>query len=248
MVLAHIILIVRVQLWNLTHLLVTPGKSGDLAYLSCEKRKFFETIGMEFGVPGFGKTGITASYMETKVTTLFLFKLILAVVHLGVLLRWFSPDMPTKGVDASIRSEVWPSLLGFYELNTCKEERDKLRTQGRKKYEKLHKQCRKLVGESSSNGESQSDSLTQGMESAKSEEVLLALSVLQAAQETGALKEAKDKLKKQLEELAWRLQLDKRLRVIYSIMLKYYDFCWKSFNVICPTCRLIWKKQKHKRH
>ena len=34
--------------------------SGDLAYLSCEKRKFFETIGMEFGVPRFGKTGITA--------------------------------------------------------------------------------------------------------------------------------------------------------------------------------------------
>ncbi|CAI9277175.1 unnamed protein product [Lactuca saligna] len=25
---------------------------GDLAYLSCEKRKFFETIGMEFGVRG----------------------------------------------------------------------------------------------------------------------------------------------------------------------------------------------------
>ncbi|CAI9259971.1 unnamed protein product [Lactuca saligna] len=35
---------------------------GDLAYLSCEKRKFFETIGMEFGVPRFGKTGITAAF------------------------------------------------------------------------------------------------------------------------------------------------------------------------------------------
>ena len=33
---------------------------GDLAYLSCDKRKFFEIIGMEFGVPRFGKTGITA--------------------------------------------------------------------------------------------------------------------------------------------------------------------------------------------
>ncbi|KAI3517097.1 hypothetical protein L1887_16304 [Cichorium endivia] len=33
-----------------------------------------------------------------------------------------------------------------------------------------------------------------------------------AAQETGALKEAKDKLEKQLEELTWRLQLEKRLR------------------------------------
>ncbi|KAD3640912.1 hypothetical protein E3N88_30135 [Mikania micrantha] len=35
--------------------------SGDLAYLSCETRKFFQTIENEFGVPGFGKTGITAS-------------------------------------------------------------------------------------------------------------------------------------------------------------------------------------------
>ncbi|XP_052169866.1 myosin-11-like isoform X2 [Diospyros lotus] len=34
-----------------------------------------------------------------------------------------------------------------------------------------------------------------------------------AARETGALKEAKDKLEKQVEELTWRLQLEKRLRV-----------------------------------
>ncbi|CAK9140657.1 unnamed protein product [Ilex paraguariensis] len=34
----------------------------------------------------------------------------------------------------------------------------------------------------------------------------------QAARETGALKEAKDKLEKQVEELTWRLQLEKRLR------------------------------------
>lgn len=35
--------------------------SGDLAYLSCETRKFFRTIEKEFGVPDFGKMGITAS-------------------------------------------------------------------------------------------------------------------------------------------------------------------------------------------
>ncbi|KVI07409.1 Dil domain-containing protein [Cynara cardunculus var. scolymus] len=40
----------------------------------------------------------------------------------------------------------------------------------------------------------------------------LQLTSLQAARETGALKEAKDKLEKQLEELTWRLQLEKRLR------------------------------------
>ncbi|KAL9241574.1 hypothetical protein vseg_015672 [Gypsophila vaccaria] len=35
--------------------------SGDLAYLSCEARKFFQAIEKEFGVPGFGKMSITAS-------------------------------------------------------------------------------------------------------------------------------------------------------------------------------------------
>lgn len=35
--------------------------SGDLAYLSCEARKFFCSIEKEFGVPGFGKLTITAS-------------------------------------------------------------------------------------------------------------------------------------------------------------------------------------------
>lgn len=35
--------------------------SGDLAYLSCEVRKFFCAIEKEFGIPGFGKTSITAS-------------------------------------------------------------------------------------------------------------------------------------------------------------------------------------------
>ncbi|XP_038901526.1 nicotinate phosphoribosyltransferase 2-like [Benincasa hispida] len=35
--------------------------SGDLAYLSCEARKFFVAIEKEFGVPGFGKINISAS-------------------------------------------------------------------------------------------------------------------------------------------------------------------------------------------
>lgn len=36
----------------------------------------------------------------------------------------------------------------------------------------------------------------------------------QASRETGALKEAKDKLEKKVEDLTWRLQFEKRLRVI----------------------------------
>lgn len=46
--------------------------------------------------------------------------------------------------------------------------------------------------------------------------ILISIShFLQAARETGALKEAKDKLEKRAEELTWRLQLEKRLRVIF---------------------------------
>lgn len=35
--------------------------SGDLAYLSCEARKFFRASEKEFGVTDFGKMNITAS-------------------------------------------------------------------------------------------------------------------------------------------------------------------------------------------
>ncbi|KAH9659155.1 Myosin-11 [Citrus sinensis] len=43
--------------------------------------------------------------------------------------------------------------------------------------------------------------------------VIMAISIfLQAARETGALKEAKDKLQKTVEDLTWRIQLEKRLR------------------------------------
>ncbi|KAK1257290.1 hypothetical protein QJS04_geneDACA024565 [Acorus gramineus] len=40
-----------------------------------------------------------------------------------------------------------------------------------------------------------------------------AATIIEAARETGALKEAKDKLEKRVEELTWRLQLEKRLRM-----------------------------------
>lgn len=40
---------------------------------------------------------------------------------------------------------------------------------------------------------------------------------MQAARETGALKEAKDKLEKRVEELTWRLEFEKHLRVLYSL-------------------------------
>lgn len=45
---------------------------------------------------------------------------------------------------------------------------------------------------------------------------------MQAARETGALKEAKDKLEKKVEELTWRLQFEKRLRVSFSYSLQSF--------------------------
>jgi hypothetical protein len=44
---------------------------------------------------------------------------------------------------------------------------------------------------------------------------------LQAAKETGALQAAKSKLEKEVEELTWRLQLEKRMRVGMFVCLEF---------------------------
>ncbi|XP_022733680.1 small G protein signaling modulator 2-like isoform X2 [Durio zibethinus] len=49
------------------------------------------------------------------------------------------------GVDPSIRAEVWPFLLEVYDFNSSKEGRDSIRTQKRKEYESLRKQCRQIL-------------------------------------------------------------------------------------------------------
>lgn len=64
----------------------------------------------------------------------------------------------------------------------------------------------------------------------------------QAARETGALKEAKDKLEKQVEEITWRLQLEKRLRVII-ICCEGQLFLLAS----CSQMSLFSKKEKRKK-
>ncbi|VVA11358.1 PREDICTED: GTPase-activating [Prunus dulcis] len=80
------------------------------------------------------------------------------------------------GVDPSIRAEVWPFLLGVYDLNSSKEERDLVRSQKRKEYEKLRRQCRRVIkriNESSKlNGDS--CSFTQDTDSPSSEDVVSA--------------------------------------------------------------------------
>ncbi|XP_022878509.1 small G protein signaling modulator 2-like isoform X2 [Olea europaea var. sylvestris] len=49
------------------------------------------------------------------------------------------------GVDPSIRAEVWPFLLGVYDLSSSKRERDAIRTEKRKEYEKLRRLCHQLL-------------------------------------------------------------------------------------------------------
>ncbi|KAA0042529.1 hypothetical protein IC582_022626 [Cucumis melo] len=57
----------------------------------------------------------------------------------------FLKKVRSGGVDPSIRAEVWPFLLGVYDLKSSKKERDIIKTQKRKEYEKLRKQCRRLI-------------------------------------------------------------------------------------------------------
>lgn len=57
----------------------------------------------------------------------------------------------------------------------------------------------------------------------------------QAARDTGALREAKDKLEKRVEELTWRLQLEKRQRVssfIYTGLISS-SFVYTFIDNLC---------------
>ncbi|XP_038688400.1 GTPase-activating protein gyp7-like [Tripterygium wilfordii] len=49
------------------------------------------------------------------------------------------------GVDPSIRAEVWPFLLGVYDLNSSKVERYSIRMKRRKEYEDWRKRCRHIL-------------------------------------------------------------------------------------------------------
>ncbi|XP_031390976.1 small G protein signaling modulator 1-like isoform X2 [Punica granatum] len=49
------------------------------------------------------------------------------------------------GVDPTIRAEVWPFLLGVYDVNSSTEERESIRSQNRKEYDNLRKRCRQII-------------------------------------------------------------------------------------------------------
>ncbi|KAI9114121.1 hypothetical protein K1719_014771 [Acacia pycnantha] len=57
----------------------------------------------------------------------------------------FLKRVRSGGVDPTIRAEVWPFLLGVYDLDSTKEERDVITSQNRKEYEKIRRQCQKFL-------------------------------------------------------------------------------------------------------
>ncbi|XP_038684454.1 GTPase-activating protein gyp7-like isoform X2 [Tripterygium wilfordii] len=96
----------------------------------------------------------------------------------------FLKKVRSGGVDPSIRAEVWPFLLGVYDLSSTKQEREVVKTRKRKEYENLRRQCRRLlkhgsesfklneIGETSFKGESRS--ISQDTDSCSSEDVVSA--------------------------------------------------------------------------
>ncbi|KAK6926066.1 Rab-GTPase-TBC domain [Dillenia turbinata] len=80
----------------------------------------------------------------------------------------FLKKVRSGGVDPSIRAEVWPFLLGVYELNSSREERNRVRAQKRKEYENLRRQCRRILKQKKENsllGEAGEISSNRGSES-----------------------------------------------------------------------------------
>ncbi|XP_057519017.1 rab GTPase-activating protein 22-like [Amaranthus tricolor] len=63
----------------------------------------------------------------------------------------FLKKVRSGGVDPNIRAEVWPFLLGVYDLNSTKEERDSTRNQKRKEYENLRRRCCRILRRSVAN-------------------------------------------------------------------------------------------------
>ncbi|KAK8710588.1 hypothetical protein V6N13_145906 [Hibiscus sabdariffa] len=57
----------------------------------------------------------------------------------------FLKKVRSGGFDPSIRAEVWPFLLGVYDINSSKEEREFVRRWKRKEFESLRKRCRQLL-------------------------------------------------------------------------------------------------------
>ncbi|CAA2998466.1 GTPase-activating gyp7-like [Olea europaea subsp. europaea] len=84
-----------------------------------------------------------------------------------------------QGVEPSIRAEVWPFLLGFYDVKSSQKERDAIEAQKRKEYLDLRRQCRQNLkcgdrsskSETSGNKSNDASEFNQGSDSPVLEEV-----------------------------------------------------------------------------
>lgn len=71
----------------------------------------------------------------------------------------FLKKVRSGGVDPRLRKEVWPFLLGVFDMNSSQEERDLVKSQKGKVYDNLRKQCRQIL---KSNGKSLKSKETSG--------------------------------------------------------------------------------------
>ncbi|KAJ3682149.1 hypothetical protein LUZ60_014722 [Juncus effusus] len=74
------------------------------------------------------------------------------------------------GVDPSLRAEVWPFLLGVYDLSSTEEERNAVRTKNRELFSKLRKQCME-ISVFKTKEETNSEITNQSQDSALSEDL-----------------------------------------------------------------------------
>ncbi|KAL6601313.1 hypothetical protein ACP70R_044533 [Stipagrostis hirtigluma subsp. patula] len=64
----------------------------------------------------------------------------------------FLKKVRSGGIEPGIRAEVWPFLLGVYDLNSTEEERSTVKIKKRKEYEKLRRQCQQILNGNKGNG------------------------------------------------------------------------------------------------
>lgn len=66
--------------------------------------------------------------------------------------RKFLKKVRSGGIEPGIRAEVWPFLLGVYDLNSSEEDRNTIKIRKRKEYEKLRRQCHRILNCYKGNG------------------------------------------------------------------------------------------------
>ncbi|KQJ99269.1 GTPase-activating protein gyp7 isoform X2 [Brachypodium distachyon] len=59
--------------------------------------------------------------------------------------RKFLKKVRSGGIEPGIRAEVWPFLLGVYDLNSSEEERNTIKIKKRNEYEKLRRKCHQIL-------------------------------------------------------------------------------------------------------